>query len=34
MSVVAVSSRGISKSLAEHSRSRHLNVHHMTRNHW
>jgi len=33
MSAVAVTSRQISKSLAEQSRSRHLNVHHMTCNH-
>jgi len=33
MSVVAVTSRQMSKCLAEQSRSRHINVHDMTRNH-
>ena len=33
MSAVAVTSRRISKCLAQQSRSRHLNVHGMTRNH-
>jgi len=34
VSVVAVTSRQISKCVAEQSRSRHSNVHDMSRNHW
>jgi len=34
MSVVAVTSRQISKCLAEDNRIRHSKVHNMTRDHW